>query len=165
MNVVQHENSTIRCKVCQVETERRIRCGALVCEACKRFFMRHRRLDAKSALICRNGSGQCLENSHFQSRITRRGWVWRDLCAGCRFEKCLKVGMGRSASVPNTMAMDNVEPNKQPQSIPAPSFNYNLVLEICEQMKREKQIEHLQQQQQQQEQLIALILANQFLNQ
>ena len=156
----QQENC-IKCKVCQVETDQRIRCGALVCEACKRFFMRRRRLD-NSGLSCRNGNDQCLKQAKIQSRLTQRGWIWRDLCAACRYQKCLQVGMGRASSVPaNTEAApspsvggDSVFDNSLvgPRAFPTTTFDYQRLFEICEQMKREKENEYLQHQQQQQQQ-------------
>ena len=86
--------ANMKCKVCQVETPRRIRCGALVCEACKRFFMRHKRQHPNGEGIkCKHGDYKCLKEEENPSKLTQRGWLWRGLCAACRYKKCIKVGM------------------------------------------------------------------------
>ena len=85
----------MKCKVCQVETPRRIRCGALVCEACKRFFMRQKRQHPNGEGIkCKHGKDKsCLKEDQGRGKLTQRGWLWRGMCAACRYKKCIKVGM------------------------------------------------------------------------
>ena len=85
----------IDCKVCGVETTRKIRCGALVCDACKRFYLRYRSF--RTALRCKNGSSRCLAESESQVELTQKGVVWRHMCTSCRFDKCIRVGMGRNS--------------------------------------------------------------------
>ena len=99
MNIVEKSGSAkvimINCKVCQVETSRKIRCGALVCEACKRFYLRYRSI--QKSLHCSDGIGRCLKAQRNRPELTPKGVVWRHMCTACRFHKCLQVGMGRNS--------------------------------------------------------------------
>ena len=104
------KKGVIKCKVCQVETARRIRCGALVCEACKRFFMRQKRQYPNgSGKKCNNRNGQCLKEVQDNGKLTRRGWLWRGMCAACRYKKCIQVGM-QYREMPTTNSSVSVSP-------------------------------------------------------
>ena len=86
-----HRMITVSCQVCGVETSRRIRCSAFVCEACKRFFMRHRSM-ATMTLRCENGDNQCIARES-KLKMSEKGIIWRNLCPACRFAKCISIGM------------------------------------------------------------------------
>ena len=93
-NMDQLKSTQIKCKVCQVQTSRKIRCGAFVCEACKRFYLRNRTI--QNTLECKYGSNRCLK--HNRVELTSKGVIWRHMCTSCRFQKCLDVGMGQFGS-------------------------------------------------------------------
>ncbi|CAH8433299.1 unnamed protein product [Heterobilharzia americana] len=69
-----------RCQVCG-ELAAGFHHGAYVCEACKKFFMRHSMADTKPTNVCPTG-GNC---------IVAKGS--RGKCQICRYRKCLLVGM------------------------------------------------------------------------
>ena len=166
------KTGTIKCKVCQVETARRIRCGALVCEACKRFFMRQKR---------QHPNGEGIKCKH--AKVTQRGWLWRGLCPACRFKKCVQVGM-QYRGKPNHELTEPSNPSSfttQWQSDePSPDYNgyevsndeleksvandYKWLIEFCEVMKRKKEMEHFQYQQNQQYILLLNTLTKYFID-
>ena len=100
MKIIEKSGSAkvvmINCKVCQVETTRKIRCGALVCEACKLFYLRYRSIQKN--LRCSDGIGRCLKAQRNRPELTSKGVVWRHMCTACRFHKCILVGMGQNSS-------------------------------------------------------------------
>ena len=179
---------TMNCKVCKVATSRRIRCGALVCEACKRFFMRLKRQHPNGEGIkCKRGDDQCLTEG--KVKVTQKGCLWRGMCAACRFKKCVQVGMqyrGRSIPEPTaashlafnsqwrsehspveslsisnvSMGEDSVFENNNQDSFPSVANDYKWLIEFCEEMKRQKEMEHIQNQENQRRQLILNFLAN-----
>ncbi|VUZ40124.1 unnamed protein product, partial [Hymenolepis diminuta] len=55
--------------------------GAYVCEACKKFFMRHSLANGRSTTTCPSG-GNCVIVKNSRGR-----------CQQCRYKKCLEVGM------------------------------------------------------------------------
>ncbi|CAH8496747.1 unnamed protein product [Schistosoma rodhaini] len=69
-----------KCQVCG-ELAAGFHHGAYVCEACKKFFMRHSMADTKPTNVCPTG-GNC---------IVAKGS--RGKCQICRYRKCLLVGM------------------------------------------------------------------------
>ncbi|CAH8509177.1 unnamed protein product [Dicrocoelium dendriticum] len=69
-----------RCQVCG-ELAAGFHHGAYVCEACKKFFMRHSLTDTKPTNVCPTG-GNC---------VVAKGS--RGKCQICRYRKCLYVGM------------------------------------------------------------------------
>ncbi|XP_064602812.1 probable nuclear hormone receptor HR3 isoform X2 [Liolophura sinensis] len=77
--------SVIRCQVCG-DSAAGFHCGAYVCEACKKFFIR----TAKKAykLMC-SKSKQCT--------VTKK---LRTLCQYCRYQKCLQLGMYKPGEGP-----------------------------------------------------------------
>ena len=175
----------MKCKVCQVETPQRIRCGALVCEACKRFFMRHKRqLPNGEGIKCKHGNDQCLkEVQERKAKVTQRGWLWRGLCPACRFKRCVQVGM-QYRGKPNHELTKPSNPSSfttQWQSDePSPDYNgyevsndeleksvandYKWLIEFCEVMKRKKEMEHFQYQQNQQYILLLNTLTKYFID-
>ena len=164
--------SMVNCRVCNVETSRRIRCGVLVCEACKRFYLRHRAL--KDSLKCRDGRWQCLKNDWHQAQMTQSGTVWRHMCAACRFAKCSNIGMGEPARVGSVSC--SIIPATRPSDtqLPETRFDYGPFFEMCQRIEQMKQMEEnrrrrQQQQQQQQQQeaggeLFNNLIVNYFLN-
>ncbi|KAG5442081.1 hypothetical protein CSKR_102848 [Clonorchis sinensis] len=76
----QHRMEGQRCQVCG-ELAAGFHHGAYVCEACKKFFMRHSLTDTKPTNICPTG-GNC---------VVAKGS--RGKCQICRYRKCLFVGM------------------------------------------------------------------------
>ncbi|KAH8855859.1 Nuclear receptor ROR-alpha B [Schistosoma japonicum] len=69
-----------KCQVCG-ELAAGFHHGAYVCEACKKFFMRHSMADTKPTNVCPTG-GNC---------VVAKGS--RGKCQICRYRKCLLVGM------------------------------------------------------------------------
>ena len=86
--------SSMNCNICGVTTSGKIRCRSSVCEACKRFFVRHQNMEVN--LECEKGDNQCLSGNQVQMRISEKGYIWRNLCAACRFQKCIDMGMNYS---------------------------------------------------------------------
>ena len=174
----------MKCKVCQVETPRRIRCGALVCEACKRFFMRQKRQHPNGKGIkCKHGNDQCLKEVQEQkAKVTQRGWFWRGMCAACRFKKCVQVGMkyqrkqlapneskSLSSSSTSSVIVEDfaVDDGTQQELTPdVNNINYQWLFDFSEQMKRQ-QLQQAQQQEkiQVQYKVLVTLLANQYLSQ
>ncbi|KAA3679217.1 uncharacterized protein DEA37_0006715 [Paragonimus westermani] len=76
----QHRMEGQRCQVCG-ELAAGFHHGAYVCEACKKFFMRHSLTDTKPTNVCPTG-GNC---------VVAKGS--RGKCQICRYRKCLYVGM------------------------------------------------------------------------
>ena len=127
----------INCKVCNVETTPRIKCGALVCEACKRFFIRHRTIT--KPLHCHNGNGHCLEIQGDQAELTPKGVVWRHMCTACRFQKCLRVGMTRGPrEVVANNSTSSLETPMEVEEQFEPKFNIARLIEICQIMEQEQ---------------------------
>ena len=171
----------MKCKVCKVETPRRIRCGALVCEACKRFFMRQKRQHPSgNGNKCKLGNDQCLKEVQDKIKVTQRGWLWRGLCPACRFKKCVQVGMkyqgkqlapndskSMSSSSTSSVIVDGfaVDDGTQQELTPnVNNINYQWLFDFSEQMKRQQQIQQ-EQEQQRQCQILITLLANQYLSQ
>ena len=171
----------MKCKVCQVETPRRIRCGALVFEACKRFFMRLKRQHPNGEGIkCKHGNDQCLKEVQDKSKVTQRGWFWRGMCTACRFKKCVQVGMKyqRKQLAPNeTKSLSSSSTSSvivedfavdhgghQELTLGVNNINYQWLFDFSEQMKRQQQIQQ-EQEQQRQRQILITLLANQYLSQ
>ena len=184
---------TIKCKVCQVETPRRIRCGAFVCEACKRFFIRHqRRQIIGHGLKCKHGIDECLKETQDEAKVTsEKGWLWRGICAACRFKKCFQVGMQyRQKSISTTSTREspwksisqyesesfstvtNADKEEMSPEIqncsnqlqnPTPTIDYSWLIEFCEQKKREKELEQIKHEQQ--NAFLSTLLANQYFSQ
>ena len=169
----------MKCKVCQVETVQRIRCAALVCEACKRFFMRQKRQHPNGKGIkCKHGNDQCLKEVQEQkAKVTQRGWLWRGLCPACRFKKCVQVGMkyqGKqlapndskslsSSSTSSVIVEDFAVQHELAQDV---NNKYSWLFDFSEQMKRQ-QLQQAQQQEkiQVQYKVLVTLLANQYLSQ
>ncbi|KAM7539136.1 hypothetical protein Aperf_G00000050605 [Anoplocephala perfoliata] len=61
--------------------------GAYVCEACKKFFMRHSLANGRSTTTCPSG-GNCVIAKNSRGR-----------CQQCRYKKCLEVGMSLKADM------------------------------------------------------------------
>ena len=171
--------STMNCKVCGVETSRKIRCAALVCEACKRFFIRHRAMNC--TLRCEKGDNQCLAGDQTPGstlRMSEKGIVWRNICAACRFEKCISIGMNgtpilKEDKFSNGTASPPPPPPPQPSTFAAtaaaavaattPTSTDSCVLQAVETLRQEAMAQmkfstEIQQLQSQLE-LIAFILA------
>uniref|UniRef100_A0A1I7V2I1 Nuclear receptor domain-containing protein n=1 Tax=Caenorhabditis tropicalis TaxID=1561998 RepID=A0A1I7V2I1_9PELO len=72
------------CGVCG-ETADAVHFGALSCRACAAFF--RRRVAAGKLIIV----SRCAGNCKLENQLLRR------LCASCRYEKCLRIGMKTSA--------------------------------------------------------------------
>ena len=168
----------MKCKVCQVETPQRIRCGALVCEACKRFFMRQKRQHPNGEGIkCKHGN-QCLKETQDKAKVTQRGWFWRGLCPACRFKKCIKIGMQyqdkkvaskvtnfippQVSSLTQHITIDSME---ETQVKYLPNHNSTWLFDISERMKQELQIQQQLQQKQQECQFLVYLFANEYLSQ
>ena len=120
------------CKVCGVRTGRRIRSSAIVCEACKRFFTRHRTLD--STLRCEKGDNQCLAGGEADGRnlsTSKKGVIWRNICAACRFAKCISIGMNATS-----------KKGKQPveETTPASSSNGVCASQSVDKLRQETQM-------------------------
>ena len=91
---------TIPCKVCGVETIKRINSENQVCEACNRFYRRYKTTTngKQTNLLCKTGLYSCLNGPMATPEVSRKGLIWRNLCAACRFEKCKAVvGLGSSS--------------------------------------------------------------------
>ena len=84
----QHDQ---RCSICNVETDGRVRCGAIACQACKSFFLRTSKA-RPDLLICHRGTNDCnLEPcNQFNGKDGRQ---IRQICPKCRFQRCLAVKM------------------------------------------------------------------------
>ena len=94
---------TIPCKVCGVETIKRINSENQVCEACNRFYRRYKTTTngKQTNLLCKTGLNSCLNGPMVTPEVSRKGLIWRNLCAACRFEKCKAVvGLGSSSPSP-----------------------------------------------------------------
>ena len=161
MKVASSLAGKINCQVCHVETSRKIKCGALVCEACKRFYLRHRSVQNK--LQCRHGSGRCLEVLGDQAELTAKGVVWRHMCGACRFKRCVDVGMGGvvTTAPPSTVSHSNADeeiaqpseppiPIQPPQPVAGLNFVLNNSLTTIQQQQPQQQEQEQQQEQQQQ---------------
>ncbi|CAH1791311.1 unnamed protein product [Owenia fusiformis] len=75
------------CQVCN-DMAAGFHCGAYVCEACKKFFLRCTKQDVVKYMCGKQGS--CI--------ITRET---RTQCQSCRYEKCLFLGMHKPGENPN----------------------------------------------------------------
>ena len=165
----------MKCKVCQVETARRIRCGALVCEACKRFFMRQKRLHLNgNGIKCKSGNDQCLKaKDSVKAKPTQRGWLWRDICAACRYKKCVQIGMkynGKQIAPKDSKSLTEmvqdfaVDGSGDIQQHFLPGFDNNWLFVFSELMKKEQQQQQQEQQQRQQEcQTLINLLTKKYL--
>ena len=139
----------VKCKVCQVETPPTIKCGALVCEACIRFYLRNR--SNHSMLKCRNG--HCLEiQGNNKVEMMPKGVVWRHMCTACRFQKCLQVGMGGrgdQASSLQSSSCSTVETNNkfscdQPQQqMDAETAEIMRLIEICHSLEPQQLLDFM----------------------
>ena len=147
----------VKCKVCQVETPPTIKCGALVCEACKRFYLRNR--SNHSMLKCRNG--HCLEiQDSNKVEMMPKGVVWRHMCAACRFKKCLQVGMdgtGDQASSLQSSSCSTVEThdnnnnnnnnkkgcNQPQQQMDANAIEIMRLVEICHSLEPQQLLDFI----------------------
>ncbi|XP_067937169.1 peroxisome proliferator-activated receptor delta-like isoform X2 [Watersipora subatra] len=72
------------CEICESRATG-FYCGAFVCEACKKFYMRACKQSSR-AFTCSRRSGQEVG----QCEITKGS---RTACSYCRYQKCLSVGM------------------------------------------------------------------------
>ena len=105
MNEISN-GSTVPCLVCGHETERVIRMGAMVCMACKIFYLRHYR--RQDGFVCENGDNLCQVEK--TERVTS-GKMWRFTCKKCRFEKCLNVGMRKKKAMKSSLSSAITEPS------------------------------------------------------
>ena len=72
------------CKVCRNGV---ISQGILFCEACRSFFRRNRN---RPKINCQNGLGKCLDKPNIHRHAFSTSGH-RNLCKGCRLEKCLQL--------------------------------------------------------------------------
>ena len=105
------------CSVCSYPSDGKVRCGAVVCSACKTFFIRIKRIGSQS-LKCSRGTNDCKLVSNFNNSGID-GRKIRQICPKCRYAKCLNVKMiyGReknevkspptSVTPPSTLANTN----------------------------------------------------------
>ena len=81
-----NQSVQVSCAVCEEKRDEKTNvgwhCGAITCEACKKFFLRGIKSGDPLKLECARNTKDCV--------ITR---LTRASCIYCRFMKCLSVGM------------------------------------------------------------------------
>lgn len=70
------------CRICGEIKKIGYHLGAVICEACKKFYLRCMEKKLENSMICVQSNNACV--------ITKST---RTKCAACRFQKCLKFGV------------------------------------------------------------------------
>lgn len=70
------------CRICGEINKIGYHLGAIICEACKKFYLRCMEKKLENNMVCVQSSNACV--------ITKQT---RTKCPACRFQKCLKFGV------------------------------------------------------------------------
>mgnify|MGYP001801408123 FL=1 len=92
------------CQVCD-NTAAGFHCGAFVCEACKKFYLRAMKQNNRAMLCCKAGDARLGNSTHGGCQVSG---LSRTSCAFCRLQKCLSIGMEAPGMLMSYFALDSL---------------------------------------------------------
>ena len=92
------------CQVCD-NTAAGFHCGAFVCEACKKFYLRAMKQNNRAMLCCKAGDKRLGNSTPGGCQVSG---LSRTSCAFCRLQKCLSIGMEAPGMLMSYFALDSL---------------------------------------------------------
>ena len=91
------------CQVCD-NTAAGFHCGAFVCEACKKFYLRAMKQNNRAMLCCKAGDARLGNPTQGGCQVSG---LSRTSCAFCRLQKCLSIGMEAPGMLMSYFVLDS----------------------------------------------------------